>query len=222
MIPDGKAGRYVLFFIQDTGTGIAPEICEKIFDPFFTTKEFGRGTGLGLSTVRGIVKSHEGFVNVYSELGKGTTFKVYLPSVEGQEGPGEPPATEEAIWRGNGETILVVDDEPEIRRVTENLLKLNGYKVLVAIDGTEALALYAQRGPEIDLVLTDVMMPHFDGTALARTLKKMNPTVKIIASSGNGQDARVAELRLLEPEAILMKPYTREQLLKTLRRSLKT
>jgi PAS domain S-box-containing protein len=221
MIPDGKPGRYVLFSIQDTGNGIAPEICGKIFDPFFTTKEVGKGTGLGLSTVRGLVRSHEGFVNVYSELGKGTTFKVYLPAFADQEKNPDAPLHGEASCPGSGEMILVVDDELEIQRVTEMVLKSSGYRVVTAGDGTEALSIYAQRATEIDLVLTDVMMPHFDGTALSRTLKKMNPAVRIVASTGNGQEARVAELRLLNPEAVLMKPYTKEQLLRTLHRALK-
>ncbi len=216
MIADSRPGRYVVFSVHDTGTGIPPEIVEKIFDPFFTTKDVGKGTGLGLSTVRGILKSHDGFVNVYSEPGRGSTFKVYLPASLEDEPANEAPETEEVCAGGDGETILVVEDEFEIRRITETILKSSGYNVLTAGDGTEALAVYAQRGREIDVVMTDVMMPHFDGTALTRTLKKMNPSVKIIASSGNDQDARVAELRLLQPEAILMKPYTKEQLLKTL------
>jgi len=221
MMPEAKPGRYVFFYVQDTGTGIRPEICNRIFDPFFTTKETGKGTGLGLSTVRGIVKSHRGFVNVYSEPGGGTTFKVYLPaSTDPEQAVGSHPV-EEQSFRGNGEMILVVDDESEIRNVTETILKRNGYQVLTAADGTEALAIYAERKAEIDLVLTDVMMPHFDGTALTRTLKKMNPSVRIIASSGNTQDTRLAELRLLNPQAILMKPYTKEQLLKALHEALK-
>jgi len=220
MISGAKSGRHVVFSIRDTGTGIPPEICDRIFDPFFTTKEVGKGTGLGLSTVRGIVKSHNGFVNVYSEPGKGSTFKVYLPACAEQEQSFKAPVVEEASYRGKGELVLVVEDELEIRCITETILKLSGYRVLTAGDGTEALAIYAQQGEEIGLVLTDVMMPHFDGTALTRTLKKMNPAVKIVASSGNGNDVRVAELRLLQPEAILIKPYTKEQLLKTLHEAL--
>jgi len=220
MVPDAKAGRYVMFSIQDTGTGIPPEICGKIFDPFFTTKEVGKGTGLGLSTVRGIVKSHGGFVSVYSEAGRGTTFKVYLPAHEEGEAPVEASPDGEKSWVGNGELILIVDDEMEVRAVTEAVLKASGYNVLSASDGTEALAIFAQRFAEIDLVLTDVMMPHYDGTALTLTLKKMKPSVKIIASSGDSQDARVVELRSLHPSAILLKPYTKENLLKTLRRAL--
>jgi len=222
MVSDARPGRYALFSIQDTGTGIPPEICDKIFDPFFTTKQVGKGTGLGLSTVRGIIKSHGGFINVYSEPGKGTTFKVYLPASDEQEHlAGAAPSPADPAATGNGELILVVEDEVEIRSVTETVLVANGYKVLTAAEGTEALAIYAMRGPEIDLVLTDVMMPHFDGTALSRTLKKINPAVRIVASSGNGQDVRVAELRSLLPQAILVKPYTKEQLLLTLRDALK-
>jgi len=220
MIPEGRSGRYVLFSIEDSGTGIPPQICDKIFDPFFTTKEVGKGTGLGLSTVRGIVKNHNGFLSVYSEMGKGTTFKVYLPACTRQTAAVEVRLIEETSTCGDGETVLIVEDEAEIRRITELVLTSNGYFVLSASDGTEALAIYAQRGAEIDLVLTDVMLPHFDGTALTRTLRKMNPDVKIIASSGNGQDVRLAELRSLHPQAVLMKPYTQEQLLKTLRRTL--
>jgi CheY-like chemotaxis protein len=171
--------------------------------------------------VRGIVKSHNGFVSVYSEPGKGTTFKVYIPASAGDEHAANAPVIEEASLRGNGEMVLIVEDEPEIRRVTETLLTSSGYKVLTAGDGTEALAIYARRGVEIDLVLTDVMMPHFDGTALTRTLRQMNPEVRIVAATGNGQETRVVELRSLHPQAILMKPYTKEQLLKTLCRVLR-
>ncbi|MGA3170299.1 MAG: ATP-binding protein [Chthoniobacteraceae bacterium] len=222
MIPGAKPGSYVVFSIGDTGTGIPPEIVAKIFDPFFTTKDVGKGTGLGLSTVRGIVKSHDGFVNVYSEPGKGSIFKVFLPASDEQDlSAGNPSADDDSIT-GGGETILLVEDEVEVRRITETILKSSGYNVLTAGDGTEALAIYAQRREEIALVLTDVMMPHFDGTALTRTLKKINPEIKVVASSGNVQDARVAELRLLKPEAILVKPHTREHLLKTLHAALKS
>jgi PAS domain S-box-containing protein len=223
MVSDAQPGRYVVFTVEDTGTGIPPEICGKIFDPFFTTKQVGKGTGLGLSTVRGIIKSHNGFVNVYSEPGKGTTFKVYLPA-SGEQAPLREMAGPEesaAVEQAHGEVILLVEDEQEISRATEAVLISKGYKVIHAADGTEALAIYARRGPEIALVLTDVMMPHLDGTALTRTLKKMNPAVRVVASSGNGQDARVAELRSLLPQSILIKPYTKEQLLKTLHDALK-
>ncbi|MGA3170300.1 MAG: ATP-binding protein [Chthoniobacteraceae bacterium] len=222
MMGDAKPGRYVVFLVKDTGTGIPPEILENIFDPFFTTKDVGKGTGLGLSTVRGIVKSHGGSVYVYSEPGKGSMFKVFLPASNEEEQVAQPVAVDEACLTGSGETILIVEDEIEIRSITETILKSSGYNILSAADGTEALAIYARHGEKIDLVLTDVMMPHFDGTALTRTLKKMNPKVKIIASSGNDHDARVAELRLLQPEAILLKPYTKQQLLETIYRTIKS
>ena len=222
MVPDAKPGRYVLFSVQDTGMGIAPEICDKIFDPFFSTKEVGKGTGLGLSTVRGIIKSHDGFVSVYSEPGRGAVFKVYLPACDGvEEHADDAGRIEEESRQGKDELILLVDDELEIRRITEVILRSNGYRVISAGDGIEALAIYAKQGAEIGLVLTDVMMPFLDGTTLSRTLKQMNPEVRIIASTGDSQDVRVAELRLLNPSAILIKPYTKEQLLTTLSRAIR-
>ena len=136
---------------------------------------------------------------------KGTIFRVYLPAVEGPGRSINHAAVEEEFFRGNGETVL----------------KASCYRGITAGDGTEALSIYARKGNGIDLVLTDVMMPHLDGTPLTRTLKQMNPAVKIIASKANSQEARVVELRLLHPEAILMKPCTKEQLLKTLRRAMR-
>jgi two-component system, cell cycle sensor histidine kinase and response regulator CckA len=220
MVPDAKRGHYVVFSVIDTGTGIPAEISAKIFDPFFTTKEVGKGTGLGLSTVRGIVKSHDGFLNLYSEVGKGTTFKVYLPANLEEASPVDSLPVEHETLRGNGEIILIVDDEEEVRLVLEAVLHSHGYEVLSAADGTEALAIYARETQRIHLVITDFMMPYFDGAVLTRTLRKINPAVKVIASSGNENEARVAELAAIERRDILIKPYTRQDLLEAVRRSL--
>jgi CheY-like chemotaxis protein len=190
---------------------------DKIFEPFFTTKDLGRGTGLGLSTVSGIVKSHGGYVNVYSEERKGSTFKIYLPATpNGQTlavGKGQ-----NTLPRGDGELVLVVDDETSIRDVTRKILVKHGYQVLTANDGAEAVAVYAGRdGSRIQLVLTDIMMPRMEGIALIKALKRINPDVKIIACSGltqaPGQADRGDELKTLGVKTFLDKPYTAEKLL---------
>ena len=213
---EGKQGPFVSIRVSDTGSGIPKEIMEKIFDPFFTTKEVGKGTGLGLATVMGIVKSHGGLVHVYSEVGKGSVFNILLPAA-----PNATPASEEAVReplpRGRGETILVVDDEPGILGATCKLLERHDYKVLPAADGAEALTLFSRHRASIRLIMTDVMMPVMDGLALTRVIKKMDPDVKIIASSGLAHDAKFDELRGLGVNAFLTKPYTAEKLLHTLR-----
>jgi len=212
MHPDAKAGRYVMISVADSGMGISANIIDKIFDPFFTTKDVGKGTGLGLSTVIGIVKSHGGFVKVYSEAGKGSTFKVYLPASPG-EAVEEQVKERPALPLGNGELVLLADDEAAVRNVTETMLKRNGYNVIVAMDGVEALSIYAQRMHEIRIVLTDVMMPLLDGTKLTRALKKMNKDVAIIAATGQADEARQSELKQLGINSILLKPYRTDKLL---------
>ena len=172
---EAQVGPYIIITIADTGTGISPEIIDRIFEPFFTTKEQGKGTGLGLSTVTGIVKSHGGFVNVYSQMRQGTQFQVYLPAVEGSE---TQPTQEYELPQGNGELILVVDDETAICQVTKTSLETYNYKVVTANDGIEAIALYAQHKNEISAVLMDMMMPEMDGLTTIRMLKKINPQVK--------------------------------------------
>jgi two-component system cell cycle sensor histidine kinase/response regulator CckA len=215
MYIEAKPGPHVVITVSDTGTGIPPEIIDKIFEPFFTTKERGKGTGLGLSTVIGIVKNHGGFVNVYSEVGKGTRFKVYLPVADAgqlrsaEESPAEIPS-------GHGEMILVVDDEAAIREIARQTLENCGYRVLAASDGAEAIALYAEKKDEIEAVLTDMMMPYMDGPATIRALHRLNPYVKIIATSGLDADGKVIENAGPGVRAFLSKPYTAEKLLLTL------
>jgi len=209
-------GPYVCLQVEDTGTGIPPEILEKIFDPFFTTKEVGKGTGLGLSTTLAIIKSHGGFVRVYSEVGRGTRFKIYLPAATESTGHAEAATTAE-LPRGNGECILVVDDEASVRQITQQTLQAFGYRVTVACDGAEALAVYVQRSSEIAAVLTDMMMPVMDGPALIQVLQRMTPGIPIIAASGLAANAHVARVTNLGVKHFIPKPYTAETLLKTLR-----
>ena len=219
MNPEASPGPYVRLKVSDTGTGISPEIIHKIFEPFFTTKVMGKGTGLGLSTVLGIVKSHGGFVDVCSQTGKGTTFEVYLPATPGEEILAIEPVVA-ATLRGHGECILVVDDEPSIREVTQKTLERHGYRVLLAGDGAEALAAYAQHRNEIKAVMMDMAMPWLDGLRTIRALKKMNPAVKVIASSGDGSTSwrseNLAQLNELGVTTFLAKPFNAEKLLVSL------
>ncbi|MCI0662025.1 MAG: response regulator [Acidobacteria bacterium] len=212
---EGKAGSYVMITVSDTGTGIAPEIINKIFEPFFTTKETGKGTGLGLSTVIGIVKNHGGFVNVYSEVGKETHFKVYLP-VQDTEQFRQGEEKRKEIPCGQGELILVVDDEAAIREITRQTLENHGYSVITANDGTEAVALYAEHKDEIKVVMTDTMMPYMDGPATIRTLQRLNPQVKVIAISGLDANRSLVESAGTGVNTFLLKPYSAEKLLLTL------
>jgi CheY-like chemotaxis protein len=196
--------------------GMAPGIIDKIFEPFFTTKDLSKGTGLGLSTVMAIVKSHDGFVNVYSEPGRGTTFKVYLPAMEPSSEARREQSEAASLPRGNGEMILVVDDEASILTITGQTLQAFGYKVLTATDGAHAIAVYAKREKEIDVVLTDMMMPIMDGPAMIHALMRMNSAVKIVAASGlnaNGNVSKVSD----SVKHFLTKPYTAGALLKTMR-----
>lgn len=212
---EAKPGRYVIITVADTGLGMPQHVIDKIFEPFFTTKDPGKGTGLGLSTVSGIVRGHGGFVNVYSEVDKGTQFRVFLPAARIED---LKQAEEESLDlpAGSGEMILVVDDEMAIREITRRTLEAFGYAVLTASDGTEAIALYAQKKDEIKLVLTDMMMPYMDGAATIRALQRINPQVKIIASSGLSENGRAAEMMGTGAKTFLSKPYTAEKLLKTI------
>ncbi len=216
MMPEAKAGAHVLIEVNDTGMGIPRDIMDKIFDPFFTTKDLGHGTGLGLSTAIGIVKSHGGFLSVSSEVGRGTTFKIYLPArTNGAEAL--PEGANTVLPPAKGELLLIVDDEKPILEVGQALLESHGYQVLTADDPTEALAIFASRKEEIKLVLTDLVMPIMDGAALIRTLRKMKREVKVIAStSGSGQEQYAHDLAGLNLSACLTKPYSNDKLLTTL------
>jgi len=211
-----KSGHYVMISVTDSGTGIPPEILDKIFEPFFTTKELHRGTGLGLSTVMGIVQSHEGFIDVDSEPGKGTTFKVYLPAMETSSEALKKQTQPISPLRGNGETVLVIDDEASILTITSQTLQAFGYRVLTATDGADAVAVFMEHKNEISIVLTDMMMPLMDGSGAIHALKRINPAVKIIATSGLNANNELANASGIGAKHFLTKPYTAETLLKTM------
>ncbi len=209
--PEAKCGQYVCLTVADTGHGIAPHIREQIFDPFFTTKEQGRGTGLGLATALRIVTAHGGFIEVTSEVGHGAQFNVYLPAVP--EAHAEPSELDSlTLPVGQGELILVVEDEAAIREVTRETLETYGYQVLTASEGAEAVALYAQHLDEVQAVLLDMVVPLMDGRAIIRALHKLNPQCRIIATSG----LLLNEVGSEEVAQFLSKPFTAEKLLKTL------
>jgi PAS domain S-box-containing protein len=218
--PEAKPGPYVRVSVADTGTGIPKENIPLIFDPFFTTKSLAKGTGLGLSTVLGIVKSHGGFITVYSDLGKGTTFKVYLPATVSseaakQEGSSPP------VPVGNQELILVVDDEPPILKATSSVLTKYSYRVLTAASGEDAIRLFIQNSDSVALVLTDLMMPGIGGVDLIRTLRVIRPDLIVIATSGLEQEDNRGRLEAVGIIEVLPKPCMAAQLLKAVDSALK-
>ena len=232
-------GEYVLVEVEDTGTGIAPEIKDKIFDPFYTTKDIGKGTGLGLSTVYGIVKQTGGFIYFVSEVGKGTTFRIflprYIPAADDLEAPQLPETTAPAIagaisaademrtvasdLTGHG-TILLVEDEEGLRTLNARGLQSRGYSVLEAGNGVEALEELERQGGEVDLVVSDVVMPEMDGPTLMKELRKRNPNIKIIFVSGYAEDAFDKSFLGHEQFNFLPKPFTLKQLVTAVKESM--
>jgi two-component system cell cycle sensor histidine kinase/response regulator CckA len=219
MLKGASQGKYVVITISDTGDGIPPEIIDRIFDPFFTTKEPGQGTGLGLATVQGIVTGYSGFITVESQPGLGTKFKIYLPAHEAASRK-EVEEERSEISLGNGEMILVIDDESAIREMTRTTLERFGYRVLTADNGATALGIFASNKEEIRVVITDMMMPVMDGPLTIRALQKLNPRVLIIASSGLTESIDAADLDRLGVKTFLIKPYDAKTLLKTVAQAL--
>jgi len=215
-----KAGRYIHISVNDTGAGIPKDILDKIFEPFFTTKDLDKGTGLGLSTVMAIVKSHDGTIKVYSEPGKGSTFNIYLPSMEMSAHAQKEQAYENSMPRGKDETILVVDDEASILAIATQTLQAFGYSVLTASDGAEAIAIFAQHRHNIAAVLTDMSMPVMDGASTINALLRISPTVKIIAASGLGANSTTARGAGPNVKHFLGKPYSAGTLLRVIRAAL--
>ncbi len=211
-----KAGRYVLLAVSDTGCGMTEAVKRHIFEPFFTTKEVGKGTGLGLATVFGIVKQSGGHVGVYSEVGRGTTFKIYLPSVSESLSGAQTKAAPEPVPRGT-ETILLVEDETAVRTMTRLTLEGNGYLVLEAVDGEEALRLCAQHPGPIHLLVSDVVMPRMSGRQLAEQLTTLHPEMRVLFVSGYTDDAVVRHGVLQAEVAFLQKPFSMDDLQRKVR-----
>jgi two-component system cell cycle sensor histidine kinase/response regulator CckA len=209
---DAAPGPYLRFTVSDTGEGMSPEIQEKIFQPFFTTKELRGGTGLGLSTSLDIVRNHGGFITIKSQLGQGSQFNVYLPALTASMEP-EAETQLSRLPSGNGETILLVDDEVSICEITKAALENYGYRVIVANSGPEAVTIYAGKQKEIVLAITDTGMPFMDGRATTIALKKINPALKIIMASGSAPEKNAETSSNPNVSAFAPKPYTVEKLL---------
>jgi CheY-like chemotaxis protein len=219
-IPEAAPGRYVCLRVSDTGCGIPQEQMTHIFEPFFTTKEPGKGTGLGLATVFGIVKQHHGSILVSSEIGRGTTFEVFLPASDSTSDV-LPKRTAKATPRGGTETILVVEDDLAVRELTRTALERHGYQVLEAGNGVEALRMWEQHKERVQLLLTDMVMPEgVSGCDLAAQLQMQSPDLKVIFSSGYSANLAGRELQLREGQNFLPKPSPLYQILEIVRRSL--
>jgi hypothetical protein len=209
--------------VADTGTGISSQFVEHVFDPFFTTKEPGQGSGLGLSTALGIVKTHGGLLNLQNTHGQGCVLEVYLPAALESAPPKDVPerATPAA---GHGELVLVVDDEPNILEATQRTLIRAGYKVTTAANGVDALAIFARESSQVKAVLSDLVMPIMDGLSLIRVLKKLKPGLAVLVSTGGTTAAlpknSLGELNALGVNAVLVKPFTAEKLLESLQNAL--
>jgi two-component system cell cycle sensor histidine kinase/response regulator CckA len=214
--PVVKQGRYVLLAVSDTGTGMDAETQAHIFEPFFTTKEQGKGTGLGLSTVYGVVKQSGGFIWVYSELGKGATFKIYLPRVDAAvEDVAQAPSSSQ-VMRGT-ETVLLAEDEQDVREVAREFLESAGYTVLLAANGAEALACAEEHRGTIDLLVSDMIMPGITGLELARRLRLRQADVGVIYMSGYSEQAAAEATNSDLSGAVLTKPFSRTAILRSVR-----
>ncbi len=214
-------GPYVVITVEDTGSGIPLEIRHKIFEPFFTTKDYGQGTGLGLSTVIGIVKSHGGYITLDSRLEKGTRFEIHLPAVVKPSMPIEIPTVQVSQHSGRGEVILIVDDEENIREIAKQILEYFNFQVLTASNGEEALAIYQQHRSEVALVFTDMNMPVMDGLATIAALREIDPALPIIGTSGLDDHSTAEFFSDGGLYQFISKPYTSETLLRTIEIALK-
>jgi PAS domain S-box-containing protein len=219
--PHAEPGAYLLLSVSDTGMGMSHEVLDRIFTPFYTTKEIGKGTGLGLATVQGIVKSYGGFITVYSEVGRGSKFSIYLPAAPDLEAfASSAPTT--TIESGRGYCILLVDDEEAILSMSGSVLEAAGYRVLMASDGMSAISKYREYHHQVSAVLLDMMMPGLSGLQTMDALFEINPQIKIISCSGLRTVKRETEVMERGAAAFLSKPYTDSQLLETLTQTLTT
>ena len=211
-----KTGRYVLLTVSDTGHGMDEDTLKHIFDPFYTTKEIGKGTGLGLASAYGIVKSHGGYIMCYSEVGQGTTFKIYLPAIDGTDSK-QVKKVIDRLPPGGSETILLVDDEEAIRSFAKQALSMVGYRILTASSGEEAIETYLSKVNDIDLVMTDLGMPGMGGHKLLRRLLEIDANVKVIIASGYSENAQAKETLEQGAKGYIGKPYHLSHLLQKVR-----
>jgi len=214
------AGEYIVLAVSDTGTGMDAQTLSRIFDPFFTTKAVGKGTGLGLSTVYGIVRQSGGHIWVYSEPGRGTTFKIYLPSAEHKIREIPQPAAEEPPPKPKGATVLLVEDDEMMRQLTRKVIEDHGYHVLEASDGVSALQAVADHQDRIDLLLTDVVMRGMGGPELVTKMRTSHPSLKVVFMSGYTGELIANHSKLSAGITLLEKPFSRTALLKTLHTAL--
>jgi len=208
-------GDFVVLCVSDNGSGMDPETQRHIFEPFFTTKPLGEGTGLGLASAYGIIKQHGGWINLYSEIGKGTTFKVYLPIADRTAAGIK--ATGAKRIEGGQETILLADDEEMIRDLGRAILEKHGYTVMLAADGKQALDIYRKERSHVDAIILDLSMPRLSGFEVLQRLRAESPDVKIIVSSGYAENGQTERLRVLNPSGYITKPYRPVDLLQTIR-----
>jgi CheY-like chemotaxis protein len=210
-------GHYVMIAVTDTGTGMTRDTQRRLFEPFFTTKEIGKGTGLGLSTTYGIIKQSKGYIWVYSELGRGTTFKVYLPRADNQDALPAPGAAALSPPRKAMETVLVVEDESELRQLAVRILTHSGFRVLEASNGDEAERVFAQHGGAVDVVLTDVIMPVCGGPELVRRLHAHSPGLRVVYMSGYTDQTAAHSLGINSGVPFIQKPFTSAEFVRAVR-----
>jgi CheY-like chemotaxis protein len=211
-----REGGYVVMSVTDTGIGMAPEVTERIFEPFFTTKEQAGGKGMGLSTVYGIMKNHGGRITVYSEPGKGTTFRLYFPAVteepvENEPGPGR-----------KGESILIIDDDPVVRELWGGFLTERGFTVFVAENGRKAIEIVRARPDDVDLAVVDLVMPGMGGKETIAGLREIRPDIKVLGSSGYSANGQARDIVSMDVDGFIQKPSQLSELLETVRKILKT
>jgi two-component system cell cycle sensor histidine kinase/response regulator CckA len=203
---NGRPGGYVLLEVTDTGIGMDAATVDRLFEPFFTTKDHGKGTGLGLATVYGIVQQHGGFLNVYSDVGKGTTFRVYFPPSTGRASQRQPELAMISVT--GSETILVAEDHEGIREVVNEVLSSHGYTTILAADGQEALQLFRQDPTRVDLVILDVTMPRLSGTEVFTQMRAIRPDLPVVFTSGHTSEPDFLKSNIAAGAAFLQKPYT--------------
>jgi CheY-like chemotaxis protein len=217
--PEPARGRYVLVTVADNGSGMTEEVRRNIFEPFFTTKDKGKGTGLGLATVYGILRQNDGWIDLRSEIGQGSTFRIYLPRIDAALAADVAKPAADGSLRGE-ETVLIVEDQHDVRRLAKEMLHTRGYRVLEAANGDDAHAVVRQHTGAIDLLLTDVVMPGVDGRTLSEQLRQLRPDLKVILMSGYAEDVVTNRGVLTSGLRYIQKPFKPNELATVVRQVL--